>query len=552
MTTVTNTYFSSTFSYDKVGNILSIENNALKPANGQKGGASLYSYTYDNHYRLNGATGQYESAITGTHTYQLDMSYGTTYEILTKERHHYLDGVEQQKNALDMGYEYNSAQPHAASKIGGDVYEYDKNGNVVFIDRHDLSQRRFVWDDADRLSSVQDDYRQTSFFYDFSGERVIKSRSSGRLVYVNEQLVQSLSGVHDNFTTYVNPYLVVETLYEYTKFVYMGSRRMVAKIGDGSAETPAKPDPRGNEPSTEYENLQFFFHSDHLGSTSYMTDLSGEVSQHVEYFPYGGIMTEERSSGTENQYLFNGKELDLETGLYYYGARYMDPDDGWLSVDPLAEKYPNMSGYAYCAGNPINLIDPDGREIIWLNWGGNYSKIIRALNRTGTFNTIFTRFIKNQDNVFITPTPSSYMGYAPSTRGANGYNIHVGNKGFLNSGRLTADPTLIAKVIMHEGLHSRYHIARAEGNLSDYPTLERHYNKQGTTIGYEGDHEAMAEGNISTFVQGMRGFDASYGTQHSDDWYNAIAWWGSLSRATDDWKDLDPLIQSRYKSIQKQ
>ena len=165
-----------------------------------------------------------------------------------------------------MSYEYNSAQPHAASKIGGDKYEYDKNGNVTFIDRADVTQRRFVWDDADRLSSVQDDYRQTSFFYDFSGERAIKSRSSGRLVYVNGQLVQSLSGVHDNFTTYVNPYLVVETPYEYTKFVYMGSRRMVAKIGDGSAETPAKPDPRGNEPNTDYENLQFFFHSDHLGS----------------------------------------------------------------------------------------------------------------------------------------------------------------------------------------------------------------------------------------------------------------------------------------------
>ena len=215
------------------------------------------------------------------------------------------------------------------------------------------------------LASYKTTTDKRRFFYDFSGERVIKSRSSGRLVYVNGQLVQSLSGVHDNFTTYVNPYLVVETPYEYTKFVYMGSRRMVAKIGDGSAETPAKPDPRGNEPNTDYENLQFFFHSDHLGSTSYMTDLSGEVAQHVEYFPYGGIMTEERNSSPEanTPYLFNGKELDVETGLYYYGARYLDSDDGWLGVDPLAEKYPNVSPYSYTMGNPIMLIDPDGREV---------------------------------------------------------------------------------------------------------------------------------------------------------------------------------------------
>ena len=208
----------------------------------------------------------------------------------------------------------------------------------------------------------------SSSFYDFSGERAIKIRSSGRLVYVNGQLVQSLSGVHDNFTTYVSPEYIVDNEYTYTKFVYMGSRRITAKVCDGSAETPAKSDPRGNEPNTDYENLQFFFHSDHLGSTSYMTDLSGEVSQHVDYFPYGGIMTEERTSGTENPYLFNGKELDQETGLYYYGARYIEPDGSmWYGVDPLAEKYPGISPYCYTLGNPIMFVDPDGRKVWPIN-----------------------------------------------------------------------------------------------------------------------------------------------------------------------------------------
>ena len=163
----------------------------------------------------------------------------------------------------------------------------------------------------------------------------------------------------------------------------MGSRHLVAKVCEGSAETPAKPDPRGNEPNTDYENLQFFFHSDHLGSTSYITDLSGEVSQHVEYFPYGGLMVEERSSGTENPYLFNGKELDLETGLYYYGARYYDPNTSiWEGLDTLAEKYPNMSGYAYTAANPIMYIDPDGREI----------KVHREVGENGGKQTIVITF----------------------------------------------------------------------------------------------------------------------------------------------------------------
>lgn len=71
-----------------------------------------------------------------------------------------------------------------------------------------------------------------------------------------------------------------------------------------------------------------------------------------------------------NRYKFNGKELDEETGFYYYGARYYNPKFSiWLSVDPLAEKFPNMSPYVYCNDNPINMIDPDGRAPSdWIKW----------------------------------------------------------------------------------------------------------------------------------------------------------------------------------------
>ncbi len=61
---------------------------------------------------------------------------------------------------------------------------------------------------------------------------------------------------------------------------------------------------------------------------------------------------------------FTGKERDSETGFSYFGARYYDSDilTGWLSVDPMADKYPSLSPYAYCAWNPIKLVDPDGKE----------------------------------------------------------------------------------------------------------------------------------------------------------------------------------------------
>jgi len=64
-------------------------------------------------------------------------------------------------------------------------------------------------------------------------------------------------------------------------------------------------------------------------------------------------------------YKFNGKELDQETGLYYYGARYMNPRTSlWYGVDPLAEKYPSVGGYVYCVENPIKYLDTDGRRIV--------------------------------------------------------------------------------------------------------------------------------------------------------------------------------------------
>ena len=62
---------------------------------------------------------------------------------------------------------------------------------------------------------------------------------------------------------------------------------------------------------------------------------------------------------------FTGKEKDAGTGYGYFGARYMDHEltTMWLSVDPMADKYPSISPYAYCAWNPVKLVDPNGMEV---------------------------------------------------------------------------------------------------------------------------------------------------------------------------------------------
>ncbi len=124
--------------------------------------------------------------------------------------------------------------------------------------------------------------------------------------------------------------------------------------------------------NVDYEKLQYYYHSDHLGSASYITNLDGEVVQHVEYVPFGEVFIEERNNTWNTPYLFNGKELDEETGLYYYGVRYYNPRISlWYGVDPLAEKYPGVSPFAYCVNNPIKYIDPDGRDIWDIDEKGN-------------------------------------------------------------------------------------------------------------------------------------------------------------------------------------
>ncbi len=145
--------------------------------------------------------------------------------------------------------------------------------------------------------------------------------------------------------------------------------------GSGNASGENRRSKEEKEAMREYQKLQqmevakveavepdlYYYHTDHLGSTTFITDRNGDVAQYLAYTPYGETFIEERDV---TPYKFNGKELDAETGYYYYGARYYDPSTAlWLGVDPLQQKYPGVSPYVYCAGNPVKYVDPDGREI---------------------------------------------------------------------------------------------------------------------------------------------------------------------------------------------
>ena len=119
----------------------------------------------------------------------------------------------------------------------------------------------------------------------------------------------------------------------------------------------------GYIPNDTTKEETFFYHSDHLGSTSYITDDKANITQYDAYLPYGELLVDEHSSSEDLPYKFNGKQFDEETGLYYYGARYMNPVTSlWYGVDPQIEKMPKDGSYSYCFGNPIKLIDPNGER----------------------------------------------------------------------------------------------------------------------------------------------------------------------------------------------
>ncbi len=162
--------------------------------------------------------------------------------------------------------------------------------------------------------------------------------------------------------------------------------------------------------------------SDHLGSSSFITDASGITTQHLQYLPFGETFVEQTSNAPYNTpYKLSGKKKDEETGYSYFGARYLNSDISiWLSVDPMADKYPNISPYAYCNWNPVILVDPDGREIE----GVTYDKKTKEYTFTDAA-------IKRGSKDYIearTTTKSGEKGIQWMINAKETYTIHVTDK----------------------------------------------------------------------------------------------------------------------------
>ena len=206
----------------------------------------------------------------------------------------------------------------------------------------------------------------------------------------------------------------------------------------------------------------FFYHSDHLGSTSYITDAKANITQFDAYLPYGELLVDEHSSSEEMPYKFNGKEFDQETGLYYYGARYMNPKTSlWYGVDPLAETYETIGGYVYCAGNPVKFVDPNGEKIT-----DPKNRIAVYINKQGKI--IFTKYATKDIKRIVNVLMLTKEGMKSLKRAINS-KIRVKMK--------ISSETKITKV---EGGNRYTYGETVQGNFNSKDNYGRRVSKNGT------------------------------------------------------------------------
>ena len=433
--------FNNSYTYDKVGNVKSITNNAAYNPVNQLGGMYFHAFKYDNLNRLASGSGNFVgfSTITMSNNseYVLDMNYNDTHGIKSKTQVHVIqDNLANSDNTYNNNYEYISDSHKVKSIVDANTgttedFKYDLNGNMTLHSSSSGMNATMFWDESNRLRVMDKGNQMQHYIYDASGERILKGTSRVEQVFENGTLVDGSGVSFEAYTTYPSAYIVVNRRGEFSKHYYAGSQRIVSRMGETDAgifENLGKTDfdpkklqrsqkadleqivsksDKGKVSFKEYKpetitgedvdeeldnarNVQvteqfpykdiYFYHPDHLGSGTYLTDANGLPYQFFLNLPFGETMVEMHSF-TENYaspYKFNGKELDAETGLYYYGARYYNPRISiWLSVDPLAEKYPNFNPYAYCYQNPILFTDPDGMapETFGVDSKGNIKEI---------------------------------------------------------------------------------------------------------------------------------------------------------------------------------
>ena len=213
---------------------------------------------------------------------------------------------------------------------------------------------------------------------------------------------------------------------------------------------------------------------------------------------------------------FTGKERDEETGYGYFGARYMDYElmTMWLSVDPMADKYPSISPYAYCAWNPMKLVDPDGREFgdyynkkgKYLGWDGNNDNNVYII-----CNRADIKRIKNNDKKGRTTSVDDLQSkpLLKTTYGVLREACNVLDRAEKNSGQTKEECSVVEYksglgVRSSTGESQSVYLPQIPDWLIDAVSIHSHnkYNDATQMSGHQDDHSGDAD-HFGNFVQNV-------------------------------------------------
>ncbi|QNR24556.1 SpvB/TcaC N-terminal domain-containing protein [Croceimicrobium hydrocarbonivorans] len=367
------------YTYDPVGNVSQIVDNSIAAVfHANQKVNPILNYSYDALYRLLKATGRQHIGI-NANTYKNNASEGSFMESIYGPPPSINDSTKLENYSAT--YQYDDSGNLIAKKRtanSGNVnrllpveensnrlsgYTYDESGNMRDIIINGTVQLSFnCCENLVKAATITRPGELDDADYYVYDSREMRSRK------VNEQWQHQGSISQIEQKLYLDNYEVKQNFSNSISANNLNFERHSLRVMDGQqclaiiyTITTDKKDP-GKEGSRQFR----FQLGNHLGSVALELDEQAQLISYEEYFPYGGtaLITGESSAEVQlKEYRYAGKERDLSTGLYYYGARYYAPWLGrWIKADP-AGTVDGMNVFAFVKSNPIKFHDPDGRMI---------------------------------------------------------------------------------------------------------------------------------------------------------------------------------------------